>query len=1534
MNFSFRQWALCTVSLLLVSVAAEPAEKEQTDAPWKATIQADAAKELQNAADAIQQKKWKPALRIVQELLDDKRDVLALLPGRKGESEKYVNVRCECERLLASLPEAGRQAYQRIYGPRAADLLDEARNAHDNALLQRIVERYLYTEAGLAALRELARRNYAEKDYYLAALHYAQLLHHIGPARWTNDDLAQATAALHRHQDAARVERTLKQLLVRDSQTLISVGERKLTAEELRKEMERATTTSEWPVYRGDAARSNRGVGGPPLLEVQWRRSMFWDERTSDTLVKLLRRAEQQIQEKRLPIVSAFTPIAVTAQDVNGNKIPLLVCRTQFGIVAVDARNGHIVWTCSSGKSLQGLLEESTFQRSTLMDIIDFYCRQYPQIFHENSTLGSLSTDGKFVYQIDDFALPSSKQKLPNAPVPVGMDKEFDESVLRNSLFAFSLEKNSGKLSWTVDTDEEKSRLHNHCFLAPPLPLHGVLYALVQKERQMSLLCLDPLAHRVIENRKIPYPKIISLKPLLEVDTTVSENVLRRTQAAHLAYGDGVLVCPTNAGVVCGVDLLTQRLAWLYPYRDHAKERPFADSSHSWKTTAPVIAEGKVVFAPPDADSLHCLKLRDGSRLWSRKKSGSDVYLAGVYGDKVLIVGERSVRALSAANGETLWTRTTGLPSGQGVAAGDVYYLPLRRGEESKQPEIVALDIHSGQIVAYHQAKLRKGEDAYDVPANLTFVDGKLISQSAREIRAYTPLRDKLDESKRRSEHNPGDAAARLERAALLREAGQGNECIGVLRKLLGNPLDNAIRRQARALLFETMTKKFEREPRALESSLQEYKDLTDLELNNYPKEELDRGRIEQTRRQRSYHRLAARLRVSQGRAAEALQEYLDLAAVGPSDELLPLSERGPVHVRLSLWIRNRIDELWQQAAETSRRQMEEEIHRRLHEIEKSKDLAPWRTLLDVVGTKTAAGREGCLLFAEAVLARRESERYLECELLLLPLVRQDGDRVRAARAVELLARLMTAQDQFADAAYFYRLLRRDYGQIVVRDGKTGVHLWDTRTTDKRFLPYLDEAKPFASRRYQTHKERGDFPPPPVSVSFEQAGDAFPFFRNYRALLDIRRNYFLLQSNVTGRNVWEGRLQPTAFQAILPDSHVKNWPHFRYHTQGHLLVLPVERMIYGIDPLRRRILWQRDTRQTSEPSKPEGVVIVFDPRDAGPRLLYSEGWIQFPTHNLVLSDAVLCVATQGGLQGCDPRTGQLLWVRNDLPRSVRLFGEDGFVFAVEEDAKGNAVSSHVLRLADGATVSAPDFTTAFAQRVQHEGRTLLLTRSNDRATRTLCSYDIPTGKILWDKSYPLNSIVLQSEEPRFTGVVEMNGTIHLVDVSDGKEVRTGKIEDANLVLRKIQTIHLLADASNFYFACSTEEKTDADPRREIAYGIGDLGRSGILVQGTLLAFARAGGEFLWSVPIKKQRLVLDRFGDLPFIFLTSDYVTKENGFVSALCIQKRNGKVLYEEAIKDGSSFHGIRPDPRTGIISYSSSKRKIVLSPRTEDGK
>ncbi len=229
---------------------------------------------------------------------------------------------------------------------------------------------------------------------------------------------------------------------------------------------------------------------------------------------------------------------------------------------------------------------------------------------------------------------------------------------------------------------------------------------------------------------------------------------------------------------------------------------------------------------------------------------------------------------------------------------------------------------------------------------------------------------------------------------------------------------------------------------------------------------------------------------------------------------------------------------------------------------------------------------------------------------------------------------------------------------------------------------------------------------------------------------------------------------------------------FWYHTVGSLVVVPVGPAVFALDPVRRRVLWQKDLAgsegqaSSAGPSKPKSDPFYRVTVDAagGVRISYGGGWQQDLGRNLVLSPAMLCLVTPKGLQAFDSLSGRLVWTRMDWPALSRIFGDEEYVGVVEEDADGAAASTHVLRLADGGTVQAPVFADLFTRRVQLLGRTLLLSEKDDKDAATLRLYDIVSGADVWKQKFRRGAIVLHSEDAHFTGVIEPNGEVHVVDL--------------------------------------------------------------------------------------------------------------------------------------------------------------------------
>jgi outer membrane protein assembly factor BamB len=268
----------------------------------------------------------------------------------------------------------------------------------------------------------------------------------------------------------------------------------------------------------------------------------------------------------------------------------------------------------------------------------------------------------------------------------------------------------------------------------------------IEKDLQIRLVCLDAARGRLLWSQALAVPP-----------ERLLADVARRVQAIHLAYADGVLVCPTHVGAVVGVDLLRRSVAWAYPYREEVppdeselplgrwfrgRPRNLPRLRAEWRATAPVVHAGRVFFTAPDTASLHCLDLRTGTLHWKAERADGDLYLAGVHGDRVVLVGRQNCRALRPADGQPLWTAETGVPSGLGVADGAVYYLPCKAAGPDKEPAVLALDLERGTV--RERAAAPEGE----VPGNLVFAGDTLLAQTVTAVTAYPRAAEAKDREK------------------------------------------------------------------------------------------------------------------------------------------------------------------------------------------------------------------------------------------------------------------------------------------------------------------------------------------------------------------------------------------------------------------------------------------------------------------------------------------------------------------------------------------------------------------------------------------------------------------------------------------------------------------------------------------------------------------------------------------------------------------------------------------------------------------
>lgn len=254
--------------LLLVGPRAASGDGEVPPGTAKPAPSASAVRHaLEAAAAAIRAEDWPRAAKLLDGVLGAERDLLLTVPREGGRDRPaVVSARREAERLLAALPAEGRRAYEKECAAPAAALLTEARQKKSAELLQRVVDRYLYTDAGVEALAELAELHHAADRHDLAAFYFDRLLRHRASARWTPTQLIHAAISFSNTGDRDGATAVGRELLGRAGEGTFPLG---MTRAELRAELDklaRPAPSVPWPLYRGDPARTARSTGDAPLL--------------------------------------------------------------------------------------------------------------------------------------------------------------------------------------------------------------------------------------------------------------------------------------------------------------------------------------------------------------------------------------------------------------------------------------------------------------------------------------------------------------------------------------------------------------------------------------------------------------------------------------------------------------------------------------------------------------------------------------------------------------------------------------------------------------------------------------------------------------------------------------------------------------------------------------------------------------------------------------------------------------------------------------------------------------------------------------------------------------------------------------------------------------------------------------------------------------------------------------------------------------------------------------------------------------------
>ncbi len=1507
----------------------------------------NAERKLEEAQRLIKEQQWRQAVDLLQGMLDEKED--KFLQDSRG---RWASVRSEANRLLASMGEEGLQHYEQYYGAQARAALRAALQAGDPQKIAEVAMRYLHTEAGAEALAVLGTIQLDQGSPVMAALYFERLLGRPGGwDRLPTLTLVKAAFALERAGQTNLAERVWRELQRRDWRRDVPEPLARLEPQQLRQLASASNRVQrerfDWPVFGGDALHTAISEGAAPFLEKVHELPTYKESATRSEIETAVR----NLQSRRMAVLPGGLPISVGE---------LAICRTTYGIQAVRIRTGEIQWASSYEDNLDNVL--STRRTADYVALLQQYRSFAPMAFVYNGLLGTLSTDHERVYAVEDTPLPPAfSRRQPNvfppgaAPLPMGTWS------LGNNLSAFDLR--GGRCIWMLEGSKSapNSPWAETFFLGPPLPLGGKLYVLAECNGEIRLICLDP------QNGAVQW-----MQPLCYVERKIQEDPERRMEACHLAYSDGILVCPTNAGVVLGVDLLTRTLVWARPYEgtdfEAAVPRPgrivigpgnprYNWLDRRWFYPAPMIADGKVVFTAADSNAIYCVNLQDGNLAWNPlPREQNDLYVAGIYHGRIVVVSRDSVRAIRLTDGEQVWRTTlpptTEGPGGRGIANATTYFLPTRNGA------VVALSLQDGAILGIIEAQNK------EPIGNLLFHDGYVVAQGLTSLVVYPQLEVRKAEIAKALEKNPNDPEALTELGTLRIHWGELDKACDDFRRALKQPdISYATRRRAQRKLFEALSIQLQRDFNTYEKNLQEYEQLLQIPA---PDGETESARVarEQEERQRraQYWHLVARGRENQGRLREAFQAYLEFAKLG-SQEYVLLPQDGSVRVIPELYAEAKLSALLQRPSSPEQRQeLAALVRQEWEQVRASPNRENLRRFVSLFGMASDLAAEARLLLAEQCLAAGEN---VEAEMVLLPLLTHSNPQF-AASGLEALARLHARLGKMQDAIFYYRKLAERYPEIRLPGGKSGRQLFDELATDKRFLPYLDTGNrtwlPSRQQIGQPRVESGTFPQQ-MQVWLSTQGDLLPPSRQYSLAINV--NVFPQQLRILSRTTGD---DDAAVLRTLPLEQPPVNYHFQFGTTnsppevpcrvvGHYAFFVWGIYLYALDLERKAFAWKVSLVGETYPW-PQGMQpsIFWDQSVASWVLNYPDGTRERINGQFVATPGFVAYFSRDrGLVVAEPTSGKIRWEKRLAVDGAWLFGDGQALFIAysppgregNHSAKPNA-KPMVLSTRTGEVLSVPDFLPAWTRCERVLGRHLLLRETGEDQREDWRLYDPLTGQNVWTKR-------LRNVTRRYTSFVPNTVALSLLVPKQGSDADAGVLAPHLLVLdvltgnqvllaalpeqfpEQVEAI-LLADDYNFYLVCNKNNRQNvgAGVNIALANGVqilayGNLLRS-VFAEGPVVAFDRGQEKVRWQCELPPQLLILDRFEESPLILCASwQRVPLDNQnrrFIDRTMvhgIDKRNGQV-YECETAMRSQIHQVRLDRARGLVELVAANFHVVF--------
>lgn len=1305
-----------------------------------------------------------------------------------GEGQLLRGLRHELIRQLDLLPAHLREISLKDANARAERDLAVAFQKNDIAELLRMVRRYQGTPASQQALRQAALRCWDRGDFADSAMISARSL--PLPVAATVEQLPiilQTAAARVRSGESERARDLLEQY-----STLFD----KESSEKAQKQIDAALASFAVP----SAPVKTRAPGEYvfPAVFPRYAKQVLQEPKWNE-FFDLAWRDYRAGNAVALP--AAFPVIA------RGR----LLLRTYTSLVALDLLTGEQLWECEAisekpdPKVKRRSLENLSFRDLMSQDLLKFLI--------SNQVSGGCVTDSEKAYFIADRYLASEVRKYPQ-PGNGGP---------RNQLMACRL--TDGTVAWQAWVSEE---LADICFLSQPVLHSGRLYVLGETDSEIRLFVIH------CSDGKLDWQLPLASNDKLNL----LHHPTRKLRQLQLLWQDGWLICPTGVGCVVAVDSITRSYEWAYRYptqeeipksggrlmaggTDTAKVIPRME----WQRVGLVRDDSRVYLVSPESSLLHAVDVASGELVWQQPRQDG-LYLAGLIAGKLIVVGQKTLKGLDPATGNTVWQHAIESPSGSGCRQGGNYLLPLASGK------VLLVEAGTGKI-------LRGAHGDQQALGNLVQGDGVLVSMTPKKLEVYASWESEHHELLERLKAKPDDPQLLKLMYGQMRRGGDMTQVVELLREAYQKDPLPAVRVQLILALIENLTTSPERRNELLE----ELRTLTKL-LGKQP----DELRC----------RIQAALAIED--RATALTAAIDLTSLVNQEEFETGLDKQS-QVRSDRALQGLILRILQEAPAAERLELEKRLDTALQVARDSNDPFTLQRFA-VQLSELPWGRQARLQHRSQTRIGWPTYRQ---ELSLLDLSEYPDERI-AAQALWGLAQDLSERSFRRDAARIDRELLERFPTVRLDDTHTVAEAIAALPPDSLVAKELKlgPIDPWPRTKPIVSKPRGRGREPflmPIPVDAPSG-----------SLLDRINISVPSHAGATvNRLICQGDVFPGYWEIPLPkSSSIFEGLQSTYHGWGlgQLLVIRLGTQMHGVSLLDNtgepngRVVWSLDLAEDLVP--PFEIIHPPNRQGLGDRetMIVDEYGREIGQIHVMLP-GYFCYRHRSEVIVVETATGRVAWRRRSEQPKLRITGDAEFVYFV--DLRENQVE--LVRAMDGVTER------IVALKLSSDSPLILdrgIAISTELIEPAKAEENAPPGKstnkkaaresvLRWSR---LRDMELIREQPlprnsrkflldnQTLGVLHPDKNLSWYDLGSGRELGKAALE----VTSDVSQVHVMRDPFRFYVLPS------GIPPRYALHRVpqirGENRQS--LVHGTLHAIDRKTGQVTWRRKLEDTFVALDQ----------------------------------------------------------------------------